>query len=152
MKNVTVAVLLQAIAEMEQRYQETDLRRHLLRFRTILHRSKTLSNSDKQIVETKMQSYDSLLDGDPVIQEEIRQEIEQQVEQQVKQQVAEHELEVRRQTALIVLEARFPDLVDIAQSKIGLVNKSEVLSFLTVQIAKAPDEKIARWVLDTLVA
>ncbi len=68
MKGVTTSILLQAIAEMEQAYTGEHLRRHLRRFRTILRRSKTLSAQDKQIVETRMRSYDSLLESDPEFQ------------------------------------------------------------------------------------
>ncbi len=55
---------------MKQRYRETELGHHLVRFRTILRRSKTVSTQDKQEVEDHLDYYDSLLDQDPYIQEQ----------------------------------------------------------------------------------
>ncbi len=76
MKNVTVGMLLQAITVMEQEYSQPHLVSHLIRLRTILRRSKTLSEQDKQIVEARMKSYDSLLDGDVELQKEIQEQVQ----------------------------------------------------------------------------
>jgi hypothetical protein len=51
MKGANGPMLLQAVEEMEQEYKGLHLARHLVRFRTILRRSKTLTEQDKQIVE-----------------------------------------------------------------------------------------------------
>ncbi len=132
MKGITASMLLQAIAEMEQNYTGEHLRRHLRRFRTILRRSRTLSEQDKQLVEAKMRSYDSLLESDPEIQ-------------QMKAQV-------RQEDVVFVVETRFPDLVEIARRRVVRLNKNEDLHRLMKQMILAPDEKIARWVLDTFAA
>jgi hypothetical protein len=129
MRGITASMLLQAIAEMEQHYTGDHLSRHLRRFRTALRRSKTLSIQDKQIVEGKMHSYDSLLESDPEIQ-------------QMKAQV-------RQEDVVFVVETRFPDLVEIAQRQVVRLNKNDDLHRLMKQMILAPDEKIARWVLDT---
>src|SRR5205807_2780473 len=71
MKGITASMLVQAIAEMEQAYTGEHLKRHLRRFRTILRRSRTLAEQDKQIVEAKMRSYDSLLESDPEFQQRM---------------------------------------------------------------------------------
>src|SRR5713101_7090497 len=71
MKGANAPMLLQAVNEMEQEYKGLHLARHLVRFRTILRRSKTLSEQDKQIVEERLHMYDSLLDEDPDIQERV---------------------------------------------------------------------------------
>jgi len=85
MKGVTVAMLLQAITEIEKRYPQPHLTRHLLRFRTILRRSITLSHQDKQIVEGKLKSYDSLLAGDSELQKEIQEVIQERVQREVQE-------------------------------------------------------------------
>src|SRR5207253_1759849 len=71
MRGITASMLLQAIDEMEQSYTGDHLSRHLRRFRTILRRSKTLSAQDKQLVENRMRSYDSLLESDPEFQQRM---------------------------------------------------------------------------------
>src|SRR5579884_2866323 len=52
MKGVTAPMLIQAIEGMEQRYKGQVLGSHLVRFRTILRRSKTVAAQAKQIVES----------------------------------------------------------------------------------------------------
>jgi hypothetical protein len=136
MKGVTAPMLLQAIDEMEQRYTGEHLSHHFQRFRTILRRSKTLSAQDKQIVENRMHSYDSLLESDPEIQ----------------QMMAEREVRAQQDLLMVVVTTRFPALVEQAQQKIILLNKTDDLKRLAQLIAGAPDEKTAQWVLDTFVA
>jgi hypothetical protein len=136
MKGITAPMLLQAIAEMEQAYTGEHLRRHLRRFLTILRRSKTLSAPDKQIVEARMQSYDSLLESDPEIQ----------------QKIAESQIQGQRRIVMVLVEARFPALVEIVQQHVVRMSKEEQLDQLTKIIALAPDEKTARWAINTLAA
>lgn len=135
-KGITAPMLLQAIAEMEQAYSKEHLKRHLRRFLTILRRSKTLSAPDKQIVEARMQSYDSLLESDPEIQ----------------QKIAESQIQGQRRNVMVLVEARFPALVEIVQQHVVRMSKEEQLDQLTKIIALAPDEKTARWAINTLAA
>jgi hypothetical protein len=132
MKGITAPMLVQAIAEMEQAYTGDHLRRHLRRFRTILRRSGTLSAQDKQIVENRMRSYDSLLESDPEFQQRMA--------------------EAKQESAIIVVEARFPNLVEFARRRIVRLNKIDELNTVTRLIASAPDEKAAQWVLDKIAA
>jgi hypothetical protein len=140
MKGANAPMLLQAVEEMEQEYKGLHLARHLVRFRTILRRSKTLSEQDKQIVEERLHMYDSLLDEDPDIQERVaKAKIEAQIETQ-------------QRTILIFVKARFPALAELAQERIVRLNKPDELNRLTEQIAGAPDEDTAHRALDALAA
>ena len=136
MKSITASMLVQAIVEMEQAYTGEHLRRHLRRFRTILRRSRTLSAQDKQIVEDRMRSYDSLLESDPEFQ----------------QRMAEGEIRSQQRLLMVFVKARFPTLVEQAQQKVVQLHQENDLSRLAELIASAPDEKIARWVLDSFAA
>ncbi len=136
MKGALVPMLLQAIKEMEQRYTGLHLARHLVRFRTILRRSTTLSAQDKQIVEDRLHMYDSLLDEDPDIQE----------------RVARAKIEGQQKLMLEVIQARFPTLAQVAQEQVLRINESTKLSQLVKLMINAPDEATARWALDTLAA
>jgi hypothetical protein len=136
MKGITAPMLVQAIAEMEQAYIGEHLKRHLRRFRTILRRSRTLSAQDKQIVEGKMRSYDSLLESDPEFQ----------------QKMAEAILEGQQKFLMLVVKKRFPALLQQAQQKAVRLQKEDDLYRLTELMIGAPDEKTAQWVLDTFAA
>ena len=80
----------------------------------------------------KMRSYDSLLESDPEFQQRMA--------------------EAKQESAIIVVEARFPNLVEFARRRIVLLNKIDELNTVTRLIASAPDEKAAHWVLDTFAA
>src|SRR5947209_8378999 len=136
MKGANVSLLLRAIDEMEQRYTGPHLGHNLVRFRTIIMRSKTMSIQDKQIVEDRLHAYDSLLDEDP----------------EIKERIARGKIEERQRAVIEFIEARFPALVEVAQEQVVRLNKPDELSRLTKQIALAPDEATARWVLSTFAA
>ena len=137
MKGASASMLLQAIKEMEQHYIGPHLAHHLVRFRTILRRSKTLTPQDKQILEDHMNhNYDSLLDEDPDIQE----------------RVTRGKIEGQRKAVIDFIEVRFPTLLEVAQKQVVHLNKSDELSRLMKQVALAPDEATARWVLGTFAA
>ena len=140
MKGANVALLKEAIDGMKQRYTQKQLARHLTRFRTILHRSTMLTEADKQLVEDYMQSYDSLLDSDPYIQQKLA------------KKATESEIRALQQVALEAVEEQFPALVDQARESIVQVKQPDLLRQLVKQIYKAPDEKTARWLLETLAA
>lgn len=140
MKGVNVALLKEAIDGMKQRYTQKQLARHLTRFRTILHRSTMLTGVDKQLVEDYMQSYDSLLDSDPYIQQKLA------------KKATESEIGALQQVALEAIEEQFPALIDQGRERVVQVKQPDLLRLLVKQIYKAPDEKTARWLLDTLTA
>ena len=79
-----------------------------------------------------MYPYDSLLDEDPDIQERIARGIER------------GKIEERQKTVI--------ELVEVAQEQVVQLNKPDELSRLVKQIALAPDEATARWVLGTFAA
>ncbi len=136
MKGANAPMLLQAVEEMEQEYKGLHLARHLVRFRTILRRSKTFSEQDKQIVEERLHMYDSLLDEDPDIQE----------------RVAKAKIEAQQKAVIDIIEMRFPTLTEEAQEIVARLNKADQLSQLMKQMVMAPDEAKARWALKTFAA
>ena len=86
--------------------------------------------------EQQRQPYDSLLDQDPEIQERIARGV----------------IEGRQQAVVEFIEVLFPALVETAQQLVARLNKPDELSRLTKQIALAPDEATARWLLSTFAA
>ncbi len=87
-----------------------------------------------------MQSYDSLLDSDPYFQEKLA------------KQATEGEIRALQQVALEAVEEQFPALIDQARERVVQVKQPDLLRLLVKQIYKAPDEKTARWLLETLAA
>ena len=144
MKGANSSMLLQAIEEMERQYKGSHLAHHLVRFRTILRRSKTLTAQDKQIVEDRLYPYDRLLDEDPDIQERIARGVKKGIEQ--------GKIEGQRKAVIEFIEVRFPTLVQTAQAQVASLSKSDELSQLTKQIVLAPDEATACWVFSTFTA
>jgi hypothetical protein len=138
MKGANASLLIQARGEMRERYTQSQLTRHLARFRTILRRSRMLSEEDKQRVEDYMQVYDSLIDQDPYFQRKLQQKAE------------EVEIRTSQQMVLDAVEDRYPSLLGLAREKIVLIRRPDALRLLVKQIYKAPDETTARWLLDTL--
>lgn len=136
MRGANASLLMRAITEMERRYTGSHLAHHLVRFRTILRRSTTLSARDKQIVEDRLSMYDSLLEQDAYVHE----------------QRDRGRTEGQQKALLDLVEVRFPALVELAQQQVAHLNKSDELSRLMKQIALAPDEATARWLLSTLAA
>lgn len=133
MKGANASLLLQAIDEMKRHYTKLQFGDHLTRFRTILERSKMLSEQDKQIVEGQLQTYDSLMDQSSYVQ----------------RKKVEGEVQGAQKIVVGIVEARFPALTELAQQRVTLIRSTELLNQLAKQIATVPDEAMARWVLDT---
>ena len=92
---------------------------------------------DKRIVEDYMEyHYDSLLDEDP----------------EIKEKMAQSKLQGAQTIIVTFLEARFPSLAELGQQKVTLIRSTDILNLLAKQIATAPDESTARWLLDTIAA
>jgi hypothetical protein len=138
------AMLIDALEAMESRYQRgPTLTRHLWRFRIILHRSKTLTEQEKQIVEDSMDYYDSLLDSDP--------EIQAREAKVAAQAIAQATAQAKQETMLLIVKTRFPDLVELAKQRTAHLTPGQ-LDIITQQIAIAPNEDMARFALGDVAA
>jgi hypothetical protein len=138
MKGANASLLLQAIEEMKHRYKESDLGHHLVRFRTILRRSKTISLLDKQEVEDHLDYYDSLLDQDPYIQQQ----------KALERILGRTEGIQAFQDAIVeIVKNRFPPLVELAQQRVVQIKQLEDLKYLNVQLSIAADQAAARRLL-----
>ena len=78
--------------------------------------------------------YDSLLESDPEIQAMI----------------AQKKREAVQDVVIAILRVRFPSLGEIGQKRILSIKSLELLHMIAKQIATAPDESRARWLLSTL--
>ncbi len=140
MKGANASMLLEAIDELKQHYDETNLGRRLLWLRTLLERVKTLPQEDKHRVEERLHMFDSLLEDDPYIQER-----ENRAE-------ARGETRALQQAVVEVVQVRFPTLEELAQQTVTQVSRPDALHLLIKQISAAPDEVFTRQLLGTLAA
>jgi hypothetical protein len=138
MHGVTMALLMQAIHEMEQTYDRPHFARHLFRFQRILMQTTMLSAEEKQAVIEQLYPYNSLYDEDPEIQERLA------------RKAIESKIEDRQQMVLDAIQSEFPALFSLASQEIVYVRDMEYLSKLVKMIYQAPSEKAVRWLLMNL--
>jgi hypothetical protein len=138
MKGANAPMLVQAIQEMKDRYKEPQLGHHLIRFRTILRRSKTLSEQDKQEVEVHLRTYDSLLDQDPYFQEE----------KALERTLGRTEgIQAFQDTIVEIVKNRFPTLTELAQKRVMQIQELDDLKYLNVQLSIATHQTAAQRLL-----
>ncbi len=140
MRGADAPVLLQAIDELKEQYKDQQLSRRLIWFRTLLERVKTIPLQDKVRVTKELSMFDELLEKDPYIQEREERAAERA------------EVQTWHRAVLYVVQARFPNLVEIAEPRVTQLNKPDALDLLAKQIATAPDEAFARTLLNGLAA
>jgi hypothetical protein len=132
MKGANALILKQAIEEMKQRYKEPQLGHHLVRFRTILRRSTTLSEQDKQAIEKELHMYDSLLEQDPFAEE----------------MKVKGEVRGLQRVVVNIIRRRFPNLEELAQQRVLQIMNPDDLDQLVVQISDASNEAAVRRLLN----
>ncbi len=142
MQGVTNELLLQAMKDLTEYYKENEIMvaRQFVWMGIMLRRSDTISPADKVRIQKELRMYDKLWDEDPEIQ---RGKAEAK---------AEAKVEASQEMIVGIVEARFPELVDLAQERVEKIRQLEVLNQLAKQIVLAPDEATARWTLGTFAA
>ena len=148
MRNVSVPMLIQAIDELKEHYEGQKLSRRLLWFRTLLGRTKRLPPEDKQIVEREISMFDELLDDDPYLKER-----DQRVAERVTERVAaQTAVQTLQKVTVDVVRRRFPDLVTLAEKRVTQISSPDVLEELVGMLSTAPDENMARFLLNPTAA
>ncbi len=77
-------------------------------------------------------------------------EAKMQAEAQAKEAEAQAARASLENTALHIVEGRFPDILPLAQEKLPRVKTAEGLEIFITQLALAPNEETARWLLKAL--
>ncbi len=91
-----------------------------------------------------MQTYDSLLDSDPYIQQKVA--LERTLE---RDKALSEALQAFRDTLIEIARNRFPALAGIAQRHAAHIQTIEGLQQLIVQLSIAPDQAAARRLLQS---
>jgi hypothetical protein len=139
MKWAGASLLIRAVNEMKLYYTPKEMSAHLVRFKAILRKSKTISSRDKEKVLKELAMYDYFIDENPDVQE------------RVSKGEVQTEIRVLREMVLAVVEHNFPGLLDLAQEQIELINEPDNLRRLITQMLKAPTEASARKMLQLSV-
>ncbi|HCJ32798.1 MAG TPA: hypothetical protein DHV65_00640 [Ktedonobacter sp.] len=158
MQGVTDDLLLQAMKELTEYYQDNEIMvaRQFVWMGIMVRRSDTITREDKARIQKELRMYDKLWDEDPEIQR-IKAEAEAKGEARGEAKgeargKAEAKVEASQEMIVGIVEARFPELVDLAQERVEKIRQLEVLNLLAKQIVLAPDEATARWTLGTFAA
>jgi len=106
----------------------------------LLDRTDTIDPQEKIEIQRRISMYEQLWAKNPKIK---------QIKIQAKK---EGKLEEKRKSIIEIVEARFPDLTELATQRVRKMADLEELRQLMKQLAAAPDEAMARGVLDTHVA
>lgn len=152
MQGVSDELLLQAIDEMVQFYQENEtlLRDELLCFRVLLARAQRLPEAAMLRVERRIRMFDPLLEEDPWVKEKLAEREKRGLVEGEKRGLVEGELNNARSTLVRFIQRRFPSLTEIAQTKTAQLCQVDTLNTLIEQLWFAPDEKAAHALLEAV--
>jgi hypothetical protein len=162
MKGATFTLLSQGLKAMKAFYagDESRLCMHLLWFSTLLGRTTTVNEEDKERTREAMNEFESLLDYSPLVRQrvakgEAKGRAEGLAEGEAKGEAkgrAEGEAKGLQEALLFAVEFRFPTLLGLAQEKAERVKQPEVLKFVLRGLKAAQSEEAARLLLETLAA
>jgi hypothetical protein len=116
---------------------------HLTRFNTIMLRSSTLTDEQKEEMKEVLKviyKYDQFIDENPDVQERVQRS---RVEA-----LAEGGILTLRRLAITAVKKRFPSLLAQAQSRIEQIQDTNTLDELILQLASATTEDEARKLLN----
>ncbi len=134
MKDPSVALLKRAIKEIAEYYDERRAVERLIQFEVMLKRTATVSASNKEKIQEKLEMYTPY-------QEFIKQNPD--VERIAKQKEMEGEIKGKVNSILKILNFRFPNdmLIDLAKQALGDIQDIQVLDQLESEVLSSPDEK-----------
>ncbi len=145
MQGVSPELISKAIDELAKVCQDAGvLSEKFLWMRVLLERTETIDAQEKIEIERRLAMYESLLENSTFIKQ-IKSQSEEKGERRGERK---GELKASRRTAIDVVEARFPHLVEVATQRVRKMRNVEALRQLTVQVAAAPDEAAARQILN----
>jgi|SRR5579859_743193 len=142
MGQVSDELLLQAIEEMIQYYQEDDelLRDELLCFTVLLRRAQPLPEVQFARVLRRIHMFDQLLEEDPWVKEKVA------------EGAAKGEAKGASKELLRLVQGRYPALLHLAKARATKGEPLDVLDALIEQLWAASDEQAARSLLETYPA
>jgi predicted transposase YdaD len=141
-------LLLEALEDMLQYYRgdEDHLRDELLCFQTLLLRARRLPDAELEKVLRRIRMFDPLLETDPWVQEYGH---KREVEGEARGE-ARGKAEGIRQSIEMVVQTRFPHLLDLAMDRVARLHDLAALQRILVAMSAAHSERAARRFLQAL--
>lgn len=154
MQGADLTTLSAAIEEMRLHYKgdDTRLQRELLCFRTLLNRARTVPDKDRQQIKERLIMFNDLFEDDPFIQEKKAEGRAEGLAEGRAEGLAEGEAKGLQTAVVTVVKGRFPSLASLAEQRVKRVNQPEVLNMLLLQVSKADNETLTRFLLETTPA
>jgi hypothetical protein len=162
MKGANARIIAQAMTELAALYREDEvsLSQQFIWMELLLERTTTITAEEKAKIQEGIKMYDPLWEEHPKVKkikaEAERAKIEARAEAEKAKAEALAEAEARarevaaktlRDDVLKIVQARFPELTELAQQAIAQISSPDALNFLLVQVASAANETTARYIL-----
>ena len=140
MKGATYELLAQGLRAMKDFYagDESRLCMHWLWFGTLLDRTTTVSQQDKERTRIEMSESESLLDSNPFVRARVA------------KGEARGEAKGLQEALIVAVELRCPTLLDLAQERAKRVKRPDTLRLALHGVKTASNEEIARAFLEML--
>jgi hypothetical protein len=135
---------------------EVTLAQQIIWMELLLERTDTVSSSQKRGIQEELKVYDPLWEENSKVRR-IRAESEAEGLAKGKAEgrvegLAEGEAKGLQRALVSAIRVHFPELAELAQQKVVKINDTSSLDLLLKQVITAPDERTARWLLDSVAA
>jgi hypothetical protein len=150
MQGANRAIIKQAVEELAELYREDEvtLAQQIIWMELLLERTDTVPPSEKRRIQEELKVYDPLWEENSKVRR-IRAESKAEGLAEGK---AEGKAEGLQIALVSAVRVRFPELAELAQQKVGKINDAANLDMLLKHVITAPDERTARWLLDSAAA
>ena len=154
-------LLKRAMDELAELYrgEEGTLAEQFVWMELLLERTGTISVREKKEIQKELKMYNSLWENHPKVKELKAELAESKAKLKAEAKAegraegkAEGEIQALRRTLVHIVQARFPDLTEVAQQKAEQISNAGALDLLVQQIIVAPDEDKVRWALTAPIA
>jgi hypothetical protein len=143
MKNVHADLVFQVMQELEELYRDDEitLAQQFIWMKLLLERTDIVSDLEREQIKERLSMYDQLFEESPMIQK-MREDYRMKGLQ-------EGHLEGLQHSLVNVVRARYPDLAEFAQQRVGRFDKPDALDLLIQKVVTAPDANTIRWLLES---
>ena len=147
MKGANRAIIKQAVDELAELYREDEvtLAQQIIWMELLLERTDTVPLPEKQGIQEELKVYDPLWEENSKVR---RMRAESEAKGRAEGE-ARGEAKGLQMALVSAVKVRFPELTELAQQKVGLINDAAGLDMLLKHVITAPDENTARWLLSS---
>ena len=147
MKGANRTIIKRAVDELAELYREDEvtLAQQIIWMELLLERTDTVPPLEKAGLQEELKMYDPLWEENSKVRR-IKAESEAKGRAEG---IAEGEARGLQMALVSAVQARFPELAELAQEKVVKINNTVGLDMLLRHVITAPDESVARWLLSS---